>query len=133
MLVCIDKITCARMLQLIIPRWRAKAASVRAKADAKRAEAQTTSDQVSRTAFEEEAQKLMAQAAWLDETIVEIIISEAQKEVKDFARWGFDIIPAPCPDEAGLRHRRRPGGGHRNCVQGSRRIRFASPLSAPCG
>ena len=93
MLVCIDKITCARMLQLIVPRWRAKAASVRAKADAKRAEAQATSDQVSRTTLEEEEQKLAAQAAWLDETIVEIIISEARNEVKDFARWGLDIIP----------------------------------------
>ena len=29
MLVCIDKITCARMLQLIVPRWQAKAADVR--------------------------------------------------------------------------------------------------------
>ena len=36
---------------------------------------------------------LAAQAAWLDETIVGIIISEAQNEVRDFARWGFDIIP----------------------------------------
>ena len=29
MLICIDKITCARMLQLIAPRWQAKASSVR--------------------------------------------------------------------------------------------------------
>ena len=43
--------------------------------------------------LEEEAQQLAAQAAWLDETIVEIIFSEAQDEVKDFAKWGFDIIP----------------------------------------
>ena len=31
MLVCIDKITCARMLQLIVPKWQAKAAAVRAR------------------------------------------------------------------------------------------------------
>ena len=29
MLICIDKITCARMLQMILPRWQAKAAAVR--------------------------------------------------------------------------------------------------------
>ncbi len=93
MLVCIDKITCARMLQLIVPRWKAKAVSVRAAAEAKRAQAPAAANQTRRAKLEEEATHLEAQAAWLDETIVEIIISEAQKEVKDFAKWGFDIIP----------------------------------------
>jgi len=32
MLVCIDKITCARMHQLIVPRWQAKLDSIRSKA-----------------------------------------------------------------------------------------------------
>ena len=93
MLVCIDKITCARMLQLIVPRWQAKAASVREAADTKRAEAQAASDKTIRAGIEEKAQHLAAKAVWLDETIVEIIISEAQNEVKDFLKWGFDIIP----------------------------------------
>ena len=93
MLVCIDKITCARMLQLIVPRWQAKTASVRAAAEVKLAEAQAAGDKTRRAALEEEAKYLAAQADWLDETIVEIIISEAQNEVKDFAKWGFDIIP----------------------------------------
>ena len=93
MLVCIDKITCARMLQLIVPRWQAKAADVRGVAEAKWGEAKATADEAVRDALAEEAGKLAAKAAWLDETIVEIIISEAQNEVKDFAKWGFDIIP----------------------------------------
>ena len=93
MLVCIDKITCARMLQLIVPRWQAKAESIRSRADAKHAETQVEDDKTRRTELEEEAQQLAAQADWLDETIVEIIISEAQNEVKDFKKWGFDIIP----------------------------------------
>ena len=93
MMVCIDKITCARMLQLIQPRWSAKAAEVRAATGAKRAEAEMVDDEVVRAALVEEADRLTAQAAWLDETIVEIIISEAQNEVKDFKRWGFDIVP----------------------------------------
>ena len=93
MLICIDKITCARMLRLITPRWKAKATSVRAATDAKRAEALAAGDKITSAALKEDAQQLGAQAAWLDETIVEIIISEAQNEVKNFAKWGFDIIP----------------------------------------
>ena len=93
MLVCIDKITCARMFQLILPRWRAKAAAVRAEASARRAEAATAGDEALRAALHEKAQRLSDQADWLDETIVEIIVSEAQNEVRDFAKWGFDIIP----------------------------------------
>ena len=93
MLVCIDKITCARMLQLIVPRWQAKTAAVRTAVEAKLAEAEAVDDEADRDALVEEAGKFSAQADWLDETIVEIIISEAQNEVKDFAKWGFDIIP----------------------------------------
>ena len=93
MLVCIDKITCARMHQLIIPRWEAKAAAVRTEAEAKRTEVAAAADETVRDALAEEAGKLADQADWLDETIVEIIISEAQNEVADFKKWGFDIIP----------------------------------------
>ena len=93
MLVCIDKITCARMHQLIVPRWQARAASVRSAAEAKRAEAQADSDETRRAALDEQARQRAALADWLDETIVGIIISEAQNEVRDFKKWGFDIIP----------------------------------------
>ena len=93
MLVCIDKITCARMLQMILPRWHAKASEVRAAAEAKRAEADAEADEAARDRLAEKAVDLEAQADWMDETFVEIIISEAQNEVADFRRWGFDIIP----------------------------------------
>ena len=93
MMVCIDKITCARMLQLIAPRWKAKATSVRETAEVKRAEANLEGDETRRAAFEKEVRQLEGQADWLDETIIGIIISEAQNEVRDFAKWGFNIIP----------------------------------------
>jgi type I restriction enzyme, R subunit len=93
MVVCIDKITCARMYQRIIPRWKTKAAQVRADDEAKQAEAAGTADGDARAVLLEEAAKLKAKADWLDETIIEIIISEAQNEVADFKKWGFDIIP----------------------------------------
>jgi type I restriction enzyme R subunit len=93
MVVCIDKITCARMYQRITPLWRAKVAQVRAGAEAKQAEAAAAADEATRVALLDEAAKLKAQADWLDKTIIEIIISEAQNEVTDFKKWGFDIIP----------------------------------------
>jgi hypothetical protein len=36
---------------------------------------------------DDEAAKLAAQTQWLDETVIEIIISEAQNEVADFKKW----------------------------------------------
>jgi type I restriction enzyme R subunit len=80
--VCIDKITCARMYQRIIPRWQAKAAALR--------DAALTA---ARGGRDGDAAKLAAQADWMDETVIEIVISEAQNEVADFKRWDFDIIP----------------------------------------
>lgn len=91
--VCIDKITCARMLQRIEPRWKARAAAVRAALSAKRAEAAAMKDEAGRALLIDQAAKLERQAQWLDETIIEIIISEAQNEVGDFKKWSFDIIP----------------------------------------
>jgi type I restriction enzyme R subunit len=79
MLVCIDKITCARMYQRILPLWQAKREAVAAA--------------TSREPNEEKRAKLEAQARWIEETIVEIIISEAQGEVAAFRQWDFDIIP----------------------------------------
>jgi len=93
MIVCIDKITCARMHQRIIPRWQAKAMEVRAAFDNKKSEAAGTADETARTALLDEAQETEAKADWLNDTIIEIIISEAQNEVADFKKWGFDIIP----------------------------------------
>jgi type I restriction enzyme R subunit len=93
MLVCIDKITCARMYERIIPHWQAKVKAVQQDAAQRRAAAAASSDEALREKLETEALRLEAQATWLDETIVEIIISEAQNEVADFKKWGFDIIP----------------------------------------
>ena len=93
MLVCIDKITCGRMLQRIEPRWRAKLSQL--KAEIPQVEAQITlatdPDEVER--LSKRLMALRGQAAWMESTIIEIIISEAQKEVQDFQKWGFDIIP----------------------------------------
>lgn len=93
LLVCIDKITCARVYQRILPRWKAKADAVRAHADAKRAELAGETDAEQRQRLYAQRDRLLEQARWLDETLIQIVISEAQNEVADFKKWGFDIIP----------------------------------------
>ena len=93
MLVCIDKVTCARVYQRIIPRWKAKAERVRGEAENRLAESLAATDPEAGERLRAQYEQLQAQARWLDETIIEIIISEAQNEVAEFKKWGFDIIP----------------------------------------
>ena len=93
MLVCIDKITCGRMWQKIMPRWQAKLAAVKAAIAVKEAELATLTDADEREAAAKELAWLRGQAAWMEETIIEIIVSEGQNEVADFKKWGIDIIP----------------------------------------
>src|SRR5207249_10326694 len=59
----------------------------------KMAELAAITDETQRAAAEKELAWLRGQAQWMQSTIIEIIISEAQNEVRDFAKWGFDIIP----------------------------------------
>lgn len=93
MLVCIDKITCGRMWQRIMPRWQAKLAAVKALLPAKQAERNALPEGSARDQATKEVAFLRGQALWMEETIIEIIISEGQNEVADFQKWGVDIIP----------------------------------------
>jgi len=93
MLVCIDKLTCARMHQRIAPRWQAKLAEVQAHIVRKEAELSAASNADTRESLVYVLENLRGRAAWMESTIIEIIISEAQNEVRDFKKWDFDIIP----------------------------------------
>lgn len=93
LLVCIDKVTCARMLALVKPLWLAKAAKVRQAADDKQADVNAVADADERQHLYAQRDRLLAQAQWLDETILGLIVSEGQGEVAEFKQWGFDIIP----------------------------------------
>jgi type I restriction enzyme, R subunit len=93
MLVCIDKITCARMFHRIEPRWRLKLAQVQARILQQEAALAAASGPDEREHLVISLEKLRDQAQWMASTIIEIIISEAQNEVRDFQKWGFDIIP----------------------------------------
>jgi len=93
MLICIDKVTCARMLQRIQPRWQFKLTEVKALIPRTEAELSATSNVDERERLVKALERLRGQTQWMESTIIEIIISEAQNEVRDFQRWGFEIIP----------------------------------------
>jgi type I restriction enzyme R subunit len=93
MLVCIDKITCGRMYQRIKPRWEAKLAVLKTAIREKEAELANSSNPDEIQRIDRDLEKLRGQVGWMGTTIIEFIISEAQHEVRDFKRWGIDIIP----------------------------------------
>ena len=93
MVVCIDKITCARMFQRIEPRWKDKLARIQALIPGKEAESAAATDADRRERLTAEIDALRSQAQWMESTIIEIVISEAQNEVRNFQKWGFNIIP----------------------------------------
>lgn len=91
MLVCIDKLTCGRMYKRIMPLWQRKLASTRS--EFRRVERELLDATGDVEALLKKIDWLKGQANWLEETVVEIIISEGQNEVADFAEWNIDIIP----------------------------------------
>lgn len=93
MLVCIDKITCGRMWKRVQRLWKRKRAIVAAEIASKECELDSITDPDQRERSEKDLAWLRGQADWMDGTIIEVIISEAQNEVRDFAKWGINIIP----------------------------------------
>lgn len=79
MLVCLDKVTCVRMFELIQPHWQERVREVEAA--------------VARAADEQEEIHLRRQLAWLRETCMAVVVSEEQNEVKRFREWELDITP----------------------------------------
>ncbi len=93
MFVCIDKITCARMFERINTRWQFKLAEVNAQIPKLEAQLSAALADDDRERLANDLTQLRDQAEWMETTMMEIIISEGQNEVRDFRRWGFDIIP----------------------------------------
>jgi len=79
MLVCIDKITCVRMYNLIAGFWEERMAALTA--------------ELTSTRDEQEEQYLRRQVAWMRETRMAVVVSEEQGEVDKFRRWNLDITP----------------------------------------
>ena len=102
MLVCIDKVTCGRMWQKITPRWQAKLAAERADIEVTDGELSALTDKDERDAAGKKLAWLRGQAKWIEETIIELIVSEGQNEVADFQKWEIDIIPYRAPMKLGF-------------------------------
>lgn len=79
MLVCIDKITCVRMYELILPLWEKRIH-----------ELETALKEID---DDQEVQFRTRQIAWMRETLMAVVISEEQGEVERFKKWKLDIKP----------------------------------------
>ena len=79
MFVCIDKLTCVKMYDLIVKYWKEETASVEAKLYA--------------AEDEQDEAYLRRRLAWMTETIAAVVVSEEQNEDEKFARWGLNILP----------------------------------------
>ncbi|WP_176044614.1 type I restriction endonuclease subunit R [Burkholderia vietnamiensis] len=79
MFVCIDKVTCVRMYNLIEHYWQQHQVTLR------KAKEVLTDDQ--ELAFRER------QLAWMSETRFAVVVSEEQGEVERFRKWDLDITP----------------------------------------
>src|SRR5437867_3089332 len=76
MLVCIDKLTCARMFQRIEPAWKGRIAQLRALIPQKERELAVASNPDAREQLGRELEALRGRAQWMESAIIEIVISE---------------------------------------------------------
>ncbi|MEX0880591.1 MAG: HsdR family type I site-specific deoxyribonuclease, partial [Thermoanaerobaculia bacterium] len=93
MVVCIDKITCARMLQQIDRFWRSKIEELRGLAPAVESQRLAARVPEEQERLERDLAALQGRIRWMEDSIIEVVISEAQNEVRDFGKWNFDIVP----------------------------------------
>ncbi|MBN1843806.1 MAG: type I restriction endonuclease subunit R [Deltaproteobacteria bacterium] len=79
MLVCIDKITCVRMYNLIKELWQKRISMLES-------DLPNASD-------EQDAIFRRRQIAWMRETQMAVVVSEEQGEMEKFRKWDLDITP----------------------------------------
>ena len=79
MLVCIDKITCVRMYNLIAKYWDERIRELEA--------------ELGTAADEQEEVYRRRQIDWMCETRKAVVVSEEQGEVEKFRKWNLDITP----------------------------------------
>ncbi|MGV0953031.1 MAG: type I restriction endonuclease subunit R [Fluviibacter sp.] len=88
MLVCIDKITCARMAERIRVKWQEQIQALQNALDQEVAYFAKAGKPES--AF---VARLRAQIVWMQETQIHPVFSPEQNEVKEFAAEGIDVRP----------------------------------------
>jgi len=79
MIVCIDKVTCVKMYDLIIKYWDERIVELEA--------------DLSSAADEQDEIYRRRQIDWMRETRTAVVVSEEQGEVEKFRKWELDITP----------------------------------------
>jgi type I restriction enzyme R subunit len=79
MIICIDKVTCVRLYNLIIPLWAERMRELEALLPG--------------VTDEQELQFAQRQITWMRDTLCAVVVSEEQGEVKRFEKWKLDIKP----------------------------------------
>ena len=78
MFVCLNKVTCVRMYNLVQKYWALEIEALREKL---------------KHISQQEAQELQRKIQWMQETEMCVVISQEQNEVQTFRKWGLDILP----------------------------------------
>ena len=78
MFVCLNKVTCVRMYNLVQKYWQKEITIVQ--------------DQIQH-ASQQEAQELTRKLQWMQDTEMCVVISPEQNEIQIFKKWGLDILP----------------------------------------
>jgi type I restriction enzyme R subunit len=79
MLVCIDKVTCVRMYNLVSKYWNERIAELEKK--------------VSWAVDDQDEVFRQRQVEWMRQTRMAVVVSEEQGEVEKFRKWELDITP----------------------------------------
>jgi type I restriction enzyme R subunit len=79
MLVCIDKVTCVRMYDLITRYWGERMAALE--------------KEFASATDEQDEQYRQRQIEWMRQTRMAVVVSEEQGEVEKFRKWALDITP----------------------------------------
>lgn len=78
MFVCLNKVTCVRMYDLVQKYWDEKIKELEDKV---------------KLSSQQEAQELSRKLAWMKETEMAVVISQEQNEIQTFKKWDLDILP----------------------------------------
>ena len=76
MFVCLNKVTCVRMYNMVQKYWQAEIAELKKQL---------------KNATQQEAQEIERKIKWMEETEMAVVISQEQNEIKTFEKWGLDI------------------------------------------
>ena len=76
MFVCLNKVTCVRMYDMVQKYWAAEIAALRGRI---------------KQATQQETQELERKLQWMMETEMAVVISQEQNEMQTFRKWNLDI------------------------------------------